>query len=126
VFISATSVMDTVDLPAGASLKNGIETPPPVPPINPRRRFGFGRSNESNDGAVQPPRPPFAEVQRTNSADELNANRVKGNRLRKSSSEGRSLNVRNSPPVLSPAHPPHGFNGVNDSPPRPMAEGAMF
>jgi hypothetical protein len=46
--LSSTSQVGTVDLPAGASLKNGIE-PPPLPPVNPRRRatrklFGMGRS----------------------------------------------------------------------------------
>ncbi|OQO10791.1 hypothetical protein B0A48_04091 [Cryoendolithus antarcticus] len=51
--LSSTSNVDTVDLPAGASLKNGMDTPPPVPAINPRRRgtrrlFGIGRS-ESNE-----------------------------------------------------------------------------
>ncbi|KAF2500417.1 hypothetical protein BU16DRAFT_535011 [Lophium mytilinum] len=127
VFISATSVMDTVDLPAGASLRNGVESPPPVPPINPRRRFGFGRTgtSESSDGAVQPPRAPFAEPMRTNSADELDQQaRPKGHRLRKSSSEGRSLYTKTqAPPVASPAFPPAGLNG---SPPRPIADGSMF
>ncbi|KAF2803810.1 uncharacterized protein BDZ99DRAFT_399058 [Mytilinidion resinicola] len=127
VFISATSVMDTVDLPAGASLRNGVESPPPVPPINPRRRFGFGRTgtSESSDGAVQPPRAPFADPMRTNSADELDQQaRPKGHKLRKSSSEGRSLYMKNqAPPVISPAFPPAGING---SPPRPIADGSMF
>ncbi|KAK5135247.1 hypothetical protein LTR08_005497 [Meristemomyces frigidus] len=54
--ISSTSTMDTVDLPEGASLRNGMESPPPpLPPVNPRRRggtrkvFGLGRSNVSED-----------------------------------------------------------------------------
>jgi hypothetical protein len=47
--LSSTSQVDTIDLPAGASLKNGMDGPPPLPPINPRRRatrklFGMGRS----------------------------------------------------------------------------------
>jgi len=47
--LSSTSRVDTIDLPAGASLKNGMEGPPPLPPINPRRRatrklFGMDRS----------------------------------------------------------------------------------
>ncbi|KAK7524571.1 hypothetical protein IWZ03DRAFT_340570 [Phyllosticta citriasiana] len=46
MFLSSTSVVDTIELPAGASLRNGMMDPPPVPPVNPkRRRFGFGRSN---------------------------------------------------------------------------------
>lgn len=53
--LSSTSNVDTIDLPAGASLKNGMDSPPPVPPVNPRRRgtrklFGLGRS-ESDDHA---------------------------------------------------------------------------
>ncbi|KAI5360848.1 hypothetical protein Slin14017_G090230 [Septoria linicola] len=45
--ISSTSNVDTVDLPPGASLKNGMEDAPRIPPINPRRRgtrkmFGLG------------------------------------------------------------------------------------
>jgi hypothetical protein len=52
--ISSTSTVDTIDLPEGASLKNGMDEPPPVPPINPRRRagkglFGLGHRKESED-----------------------------------------------------------------------------
>jgi len=55
--ISSTSNVDTVDLPEGASLKNGMDdtTPPPVPPINPKRRgarklFGLGRGGGGGGG----------------------------------------------------------------------------
>lgn len=45
MFLSSTSVVDTIELPAGASLRNGMNAPP-LPPVNPkRRRFGFGRSD---------------------------------------------------------------------------------
>ncbi|KAK5128271.1 hypothetical protein LTR85_002938 [Meristemomyces frigidus] len=52
--ISSTSNVDTVDLPEGASLRNGMDSPPPVPPINPKRRatrkvFGLGRGGISED-----------------------------------------------------------------------------
>ncbi|KAF7187791.1 hypothetical protein HII31_10691 [Pseudocercospora fuligena] len=52
--ISSTSNVDTVDLPPGASLKNGMDQPPPIPPINPRRRgtrklFGLGASKDASD-----------------------------------------------------------------------------
>ncbi|KAI6966383.1 hypothetical protein KC355_g12154, partial [Hortaea werneckii] len=54
--ISSTSNVDTIELPEGASLKNGMDGPPPVPPINPKRRgtrklFGLGRSEMSEDAA---------------------------------------------------------------------------
>lgn len=128
VFISATSVMDTVDLPAGASLKNGFEPAPPLPPLNPmRRRFMFGRSENHE---MQVPQPPFAEPYRTASADETdNRSRQTRHKLRKSSSEGRSLNVKagpQAPGALSPAHPPQHFIGASGSPPRPIVDGAMF
>lgn len=52
--ISSTSNVDTVDLPEGASLKNGMDEPPPLPPMNPRRRgtrklFGLGRTEPTED-----------------------------------------------------------------------------
>lgn len=55
--LSSTSNVDTIDLPAGASLKNGMDSPPPLPPVNPRRRatrklFGLGRS-ESEESTAQ-------------------------------------------------------------------------
>lgn len=128
VFLSTTSVIDTVNLPPGASLKNGIDyDAPPVPPINPmRRRFGFGRGEPASpqDPAVQhgmdAPRAPYAETIRTNSADALATQipQPKG-RLRKSSSEGKSLRGNAQlPPVSSPAMPPGSFVS-RSSPPRP-------
>ncbi|USP73683.1 uncharacterized protein yc1106_00957 [Curvularia clavata] len=136
VFISTTSVIDTIDLPPGASLKNGSDPDaPPVPPINPmRRRFGFGRG-ESSDPAVQPgmdsPRAPFAEPLRTGSADGLAefSHPPPRNGLRKATSEGRSLRgVAQSQLGPSPPVPQNGFPGRNDSPPRGQRpiEGAMF
>lgn len=143
-FISSTSVVDTVDLPEGASLKNGMEgPPPPLPPINPRRRrFGFGK-NESPDrsqtpepsysvrsGAMSPPVP----AERTFSADEQAGGppRATRHKLRKSSSEGHSLRqegqfeLGNSSTTVS-----SGYGGPvqKQSPPRHrpiIAEGAMF
>jgi len=148
VFISTTSVIDTVNLPPGASLKNGAEVDaPPVPPINPmRRRFGFGRGEGQGpstpspyDPAVQQGmeglRAPYSETFRSESSDALNQ-AVPKSRLRKVSSEGKSL--RGDGPSQSgpsPAMPPNGFTGRNNSPPRaingqPIAqrpmEGGMF
>jgi hypothetical protein len=47
--------VDTVALPPGASLKNGMDDiAPPIPPVNPRRRiFTFGRSGDSTP-AISP------------------------------------------------------------------------
>ncbi len=150
VFLSTTSSIDTINLPAGASLKNGMENDaPPVPPINPmRRRFGFGRGENQSatapspyDPAVQPgmdgPRPPYAEPLRTNSSDALmNQSQQPKGRLRKASSEGRSLRGNAQSQIgPSPAMPQNGFAVRNNSPPRPVngqtvaqpsMEGAMF
>ncbi|KAK3654203.1 hypothetical protein LTR22_010828 [Elasticomyces elasticus] len=54
--IASSSQMDTVDLPVGASLKNGMDEAPPLPPINPRRRathklFGMSRGGGVSEDA---------------------------------------------------------------------------
>ncbi|KAK3715889.1 hypothetical protein LTR37_006872 [Vermiconidia calcicola] len=54
--MSSTSNIDTVELPEGASLKNGMNEAPPLPPINPRRRttkvmFGLGRKDSDESTA---------------------------------------------------------------------------
>jgi len=145
VFLSTTSSIDLVNLPAGASLKNGADqVAPPVPPINPmRKRFGFGRTETPNpyDPAIQAgfdlPRAPYAEPTRTNSSDALpSQNAHSRNRLRKTSSEGKSLRGQaQAQPRPSPSIPQGGFGGRNNSPPRPLHEqpvaqrpmdGAMF
>lgn len=146
VFLSTTSVIDTVNLPVGASLKNGSEpfVPPPVPPINPmRRRFGFGRSDsdKSSDGPTshpdpETPRAPYVEPVRTNSSDALSQIPQPRNRLRKSSSESRSLHGKSQSQMGTvPAMPPTDFLARNHSAPRPINEqpiiqqnldGAMF
>lgn len=142
VFISTTSVIDTVNLPPGASLKNGMETaPPPVPPINPRRRFGFGRT-ENRDPAIHAgldsPHAPFVEPPRTNSDEGLptqaNFSRPA---LRKTMSEGKSLhgNTQQMQSISSPPMPAGTFSTLKHSPPRPInsvpmtqqnMDGAMF
>jgi hypothetical protein len=146
VFLSTTSVIDTVNLPAGASLKNGADPDaPPVPPINPmRKRFGFGRSTENPnpfDPAIQSgfdaPRAPYAEPIRINSSDALSTQATQSkSKLRKTSSEGKSLRTQaQAQPGPSPALPQGGFMGRNNSPPRALngipvsprpMDGAMF
>ena len=65
-FISCTSSVDTVDLPPGASLKNGMDSlpssnvPPPIPARDSRRkrtmtlRQAFGRSDKSEQASPLP------------------------------------------------------------------------
>jgi hypothetical protein len=123
VFLSTTSVIDTVNLPAGASLKNGSEpyVPPPVPPINPmRRRFGFGRSDsdKSSEGPTSHPDHDAAEA--------VGQTPQPRNRLRKSSSESRSLyGVAQGQTGAVPAMPPTGFLSRHNAAPRPMNEQSM-
>lgn len=141
VFISTTSVIDTVNLPPGASLKNGMEpAPPPLPPINPmRRRFGLDRSkthDPASHAGLGAPHAPFTDPQRANSSDALpSQTSLPRQRLRKTSSEGKSLHgIAAAQTGGSPALPPGPF-GRNNSPPRPINEhpiaqrnmdGAMF
>jgi hypothetical protein len=135
VFLSTTSSIDLVNLPPGASLKNGAEhVAPPLPPINPmRKRFGFGRAENPNpyDPAIQPgfdaPRTPFAEPVRTNSSDALPGHAAPPKpKLRKASSEGKSLHGNaQGQRAPSPALPSVGLGGRNNSPPRPMNEHPM-
>ncbi|KAF2687079.1 hypothetical protein K458DRAFT_296332 [Lentithecium fluviatile CBS 122367] len=141
VFISTTSVIDTINLPAGASLKNGMDSaPPPVPPINPmRRRFTSGRK-DIQDPAIHAglgsPTLPFAEPARTNSSDAISSQTTLPKpRLRETASEGKSLRgVAQASAGASPAMP-SGVFGRKQSPPRPINQhhfaqknmnGAMF
>jgi len=130
MFVSTTSVVDTVSLPPGASLKNGMQTvPPPVPPINPRRRFGFGRS-ENRDPAIQAgldsPQAPFAEPARTQSSEALAGQATLPRPgLRKIASEGYSLHGAQAQPVNGPPIPAGGFANRKNSPPRPINKAPM-
>ena len=120
-FLSGTSSVITVDLPAGASLNNGMDEiraeAPPVPPLNPRRRrmpttqdvlTAFGNKSTTNLPSQRTPTsatsnnlpygmpdtPPYTEVSNF-SADENEAKATKPrSRLRKSSSDGGSLAAR--------------------------------
>lgn len=102
-FLSSTSSVNTVDLPPGASLSNGMEPPPPpVPPQNPRRRRtetvlqALGRLEKTGSA------PPMAALEDANeergtfSADEADAKpySFRRHKLRKSSSEGGNLNAK--------------------------------
>lgn len=108
MFLSSTSVVDTIELPPGASLKNGMdEVPPPLPPINPmRRRFGFGRSDSHGSSTTNSEGRP--------STDDSDSKKSRG-RLRKSSN-----------PALYRAANPENDDMVPMRPPPPVSEGAMF
>lgn len=105
MFVSSTSSVGTVSLPAGASLNNGMDqsypgNAPPVPPFNPRRKriltlrqaLGRGEKPElSPSSAIRGN--PYPE--RSNfSADEREEKPKPRQRLRKISSEGGNMNAR--------------------------------
>jgi hypothetical protein len=59
--LETTANFDTVDLPEGASLKNGMVNAPPIPPINPKRRgtrnklfTGIGGRNDPEEFSAHP------------------------------------------------------------------------
>ena len=140
--ITSTSSVDLVDLPEGASLKNGMDDPPPVPPINPRRRatkamFSFGRKDSENSipdynsGRSKTPDP---WVSRPSVEPELPFEVARGQR---SGSETRSPRVPIMPKQsldYSPAMRQYGFAPNSGSPERgarspvpPLpVEGGMF
>ncbi len=132
-FIHGTSTVTTVNLPPGASLRNGIEhNAPPIPPVNPRRRqtramFGFGgRKDEIESMHSLPQATQSSEEMSTFSADEGDEKPRSRQKLRKSSSEGGNLSARARQATLtspSPAMP--GAFPADGSPPHPI-EGGMF
>ena len=123
--ISTTSVIDTVDLPAGASLRNGMDevAVPPLPPMNPlRRRFGFIRTE-----APEMPSLPFAKQDKaSHSADESERSYRRHHRLRKSSSDGAKIGLRLKAQAQAMQSSPALANGVMSSENSQIPEGAMF
>jgi len=69
-FVMATTRVPTHSLPhphGGADVSNGLGQPPPLPPLNPRRRQDGPRPRaEFEDGGIAPPNLPFAN-NKTNS-----------------------------------------------------------
>lgn len=123
--ISTTSVIDTIDLPQGASLRNGMDdVTPPIPSINPmRRRFGFGRVSVE----AEPPRPPFATGDLSHSADESEKHYKPRHKLRKSSSEGAKIGMRlRAQQEAMAMQSTPSLAGHNHYSPAHAVEGAMF
>lgn len=127
--VSSTSRITTVDLPPGASLQNGAEPPPPIPPVNPRRKtramFGFGKRDE-HDEYFLPTAAQSTDEMSTFSDDGEPKPRVR-QKLRKSSSEGGNLNARARQAIAaapSPAMPELTPNKGDGTP--TGVEGGMF
>ena len=106
-FVSSTSSVDTVNLPPGASLSNGMDAPsptrgppPPIPVRNSRRKRthtllqALGRSEKPLETSSTEPAPnardddPYEEHSTFSADDEPSATSKIRQRLRKSSSEG--------------------------------------
>lgn len=131
--ISSTSNVDTVALPEGASLKNGMDEPPPLPPMNPRRRgtrklFGLGRTDSSESAPkvltpepisirTTPPREyqfPPSNVVRMPVTQQNSATQQNGN--------GFSPIMRQNPNAFSPTASPERVQRQNNAP----LDGGMF
>ncbi|KAL4750384.1 hypothetical protein BDW72DRAFT_176102 [Aspergillus terricola var. indicus] len=95
-FISCTSNVPTVGLPPGASLSNGMETPP-IPPMNPRRRRQTTTQTILSAFKSQSDYEPSQAQERSTFDDEVQKrSRSRSrprNRLRKVSSEQGELNT---------------------------------
>ncbi|KAE8350394.1 hypothetical protein BDV28DRAFT_39995 [Aspergillus coremiiformis] len=121
-FVSTTSNVPTVGLPPGASLSNGMATPP-IPPMNPRRRrqtttqtiLGAIRGDkyESQYAPHYAPSPASSVTEEHSTFSDEGERRPRTrNRLRKTSSEGGDLNAKARqqlmaiPPPAMPTYPP--------------------
>lgn len=113
-FVHSTSSVPVVGLPAGASLHNGM--PPPVPPMNPRRRrqttthtiFG-ALKGEKSESRQQPMFNTEYVEDHSIFSDDDKKSKVKG-RLRKMSSEGGNLRQKARPEAAyGPFYPPSPY-----------------
>ncbi|KAK2765200.1 hypothetical protein FQN54_008899 [Arachnomyces sp. PD_36] len=129
-FISCTSNVPTIGLPAGASLSNGSETPP-IPPVNPRRRrqtgtrtiWGTVKGAEKQETPAPMPTPPADYVDEQSTFSDEGEKRSKPrHRLRKTSSEGGNLNAKARQHAMATSSSP----AVPKFPPQVPAEGKMF
>ncbi|KAL8691330.1 MAG: hypothetical protein Q9218_003416 [Villophora microphyllina] len=129
IFKSSTASVDVVDLPPGASLKNGLDytSRPPIPPLNPARRKrtqtllqALGRLEKSHPVPLSTQtREPFTtdpySDRNTFSGDEGGHPRKPRHKLKKSSSDGGNLNLKARQQAImapSPAVPnfPHNMS----------------
>lgn len=116
--VSSTSNVPTIGLPPGASLNNGMQTPP-VPPMNPRRRrqtttqtiLGAFKGDKHDSQASSTDHTPSGSGrgtpdERSAFDDEFERLPLSRSRLRKTSSEGGSLNAKSRQEILSAGPPP--------------------
>lgn len=134
--LSSTSNVPTIGLPPGASLSNGMETPP-VPPMNPRRRrqtttqtiLGALKGEKQETQESSPSE--YASSGRGTPADERSMfedeRPLSRNRLRKTSSEGGSLSIKTRQEIMSgAAPPPMPYPPPSYPPPKVPFDGGMF
>ena len=137
VLISSTSNFDTVDLPPGASLKNGREppssAPPPVPPMNPLRRRTqklFGNPLGRSDSAPDVPRvrnvtsPPMEMLRTHSSPDEDERSWSRQRNLNAPGNRGAKTAKVPSPPPSPPKQLKQGNMQANAR--APTSAGTMF
>ena len=135
--ISYTSNIDTFDLPEGTSLKNGMNEPPPVPPINPRRKvanrmFSIGRKEQEANPPLQGGRSKTPDPWLSKSPEpDLPFDVARGNRNRSNSRSPGMQSALASPPasdygfVPTPTSPERVQR--SPAPPHPVVmEGGMF
>ncbi|KAL4880815.1 hypothetical protein BJY04DRAFT_228176 [Aspergillus karnatakaensis] len=130
-FISCTSNVPTVGLPPGASLSNGMETPP-LPPMNPRRRrqtttqtiIGAFKGDKHDSTIPLPPTNGELLPEQSTFEDETEKRSRPRNRLRKISSEGGDLHSIRSRQTMSASASP-APSAYQPRVPVPM-DGGMF
>lgn len=132
-FISCTSSVDTIDLPPGASLSNGMDSPPaengaapPIPARDSRRKrtqtllqalARIEKPQGSSSTQHSSPRDDDIDEERsTFSADDEPTSRSMKQKLRKTSSEANNMNFRARQQAMQspgPAMPPSQYAQVS-------------
>lgn len=138
--VCSTSDITTVSLPPGASLANGMDesSPPPVPPLNPRRRtkglqmmsnaLGRGSSDRSEVSSASTGTP--SPVEEGGASDVDSPRSIP--RLWKTPSEGMTTTVRPRHPAMAqpsvsvPVVPQAERRWPQPPPAHPVVNGAMF